>query len=62
MIQLMHVIMLGKKINVDITVFSIKKVIQLLKLQKCLISKLSLLPSRKGERYASALTSYNLIK
>ena len=53
-------IMLGKKISVSIIVYLIEKVIQLLKLQNCLILKLSFLPPREGERYASALTNMNL--
>ena len=40
LIPLKFVIRLGKKIFVDITVFLIKKVTQLLKLQKCLMEKL----------------------
>ena len=39
----------GKKINVDTIVFQIKKVIQSLRLQKCLILRLSFFP-QEGER------------
>jgi UDP-glucose 4-epimerase len=52
--------MLGKKINVDIIVFLIKKVIQLLEVAKMFNTKIKFLPPRKGERYASALTNMNL--
>ena len=47
-----------KKINVVIIVFQIKKVLLLKKLQNCLIQKLNILPSRKGERFASALSTH----
>ena len=48
-----------KKINLDIIVSQIEKVIPYLKLQRCLKLKSSF-TEEKRERYASALTNMNL--
>ena len=55
-------IMHGKKTSVSTTAYLVEKVIRLWKLQNCLIVKINFLPPREGERYASALTSYELVK
>ena len=59
MILLKHVILPGEKINQDIIVFLIKKH-SILQVAKMFNSRIKFLPTRRGERYASALTSMNL--
>ena len=49
-----------KKINVNIIVFRTKRVSLLKDVAKMFGSKIKFLPSRPGERYASALTKMNL--
>ena len=53
-------ILCGKKICVNTTVFLIKKSYTIIEVAKMFNSKVKFIPSRKGERYASALTSINL--
>ena len=50
----------GKKINVDTTVYQIRKSYSILEVAKLFGDKIKYLPSRPGERYASALTNMNL--
>ena len=47
----------GKKINADITLIYNKKNYSILEVARMFKSKISFLPKRAGERYASALTN-----
>ena len=67
MIQSKYVLKHGNLINVDITAYLIKNIIafnkeyySILDVAKMFKSKIKMLPSRRGERYASALTKMNL--
>ena len=59
-ILLMSAIRLGKKINVRHYSISSKESYTILEVAKMFNSKFKLLPARRGERFASALTSMNL--
>ena len=59
MILLMFCFKAWKKINANIIAFQIKKVFSI-KVAKMFQTKVKYLPSRKGERYASALSSMSL--
>ena len=60
LIQLKFALMLGKKTNVDTTLFQQKKNYSILEIAKMFNRPLNLYQKRLGERYASSLTKMYL--